>query len=104
MKSLWACDSISIPAEHAPLILGLSPPRRRLMKKTGIEQIASASTAIHRLRLRAATVRERLACAPYQTLKHLVYLLIALVPLVLVPPAFPQSTTAGVRLQAGFAK
>jgi hypothetical protein len=74
------------------------------MKKTRIEKIAFASTAIHRLRFRAATARERLACAHYQTLKHLVYLLIALVPLVLVPPAFPQSTTAGVRLQAGFAK
>src|SRR6516165_7422157 len=34
----------------------------------------------------------------------LVYLLMALAPLVLVPPAFPQSTTAGVRLQAGIAK
>ena len=62
------------------------------MNETRVENIAFMFTARGSLLFSGAAVTT------------LVYLLMALAPLVLVPPAFPQSTTAGVRLQAGIAK
>jgi len=62
------------------------------MKETRIEKFALTFTAICSLLFSGAA------------LTTLVCLLIALAPLAMVPPAFPQSTTAGVRLQAGIAK